>query len=43
MTTSNVMIMFKYIMKIVVFKILILLGKEKNDQLDTSAETKQKT
>lgn len=43
MTTLNVMIMFKYLMKIVVFKILIVLGKEKSDYLDTSAETKQKT
>lgn len=40
MIILNVMIMFKYIMKIVVFKILIVLGKEKSDQLDISVEIK---
>lgn len=40
MIILNVMIMFKYFMKIVVFKILIFLGKEKSDQLDISVEIK---
>lgn len=40
MIILNVMIMFKYFMKIVVFKILIVLGKEKSDQLDISVEIK---
>lgn len=40
MIILNVMIMFKYIMIIVVFKILIFLGKEKVDQLDISVEIK---
>lgn len=40
MIILNVMIMFKYFMKIVVFKILIVLGKEKSDQLDVIVEIK---